>query len=163
MRALLGALLALLAAAPAAQATFPGRNGRIAVSDDTIIVLKPNGRAGHRIAEPRTFAPRWSPDGRRIAFVVPEGSRYVVRIANADGSDPRTVPLPFSALDPAWSPDGRRLLVTRTTGPRDARRDVYRVDPDGSALERLVANALEASWSPDGKRIAYITVAGDGC
>ncbi len=50
--------------------------------------------------------PRWSPDGRRLAFVT--GGQ--VWTMNADGSDPKQLTnISTGAADPVWSPDGRML------------------------------------------------------
>src|ERR1051325_9421605 len=49
-------------------------------------------------------APRWSPDGRRLAYT----SGGQVWTMNADGSDPKQVTnISTGAGDPVWSPDGR--------------------------------------------------------
>jgi hypothetical protein len=76
------ALVALVAAAPA-QATFTGSNGRIAftwsrggVSDTGpgahlvgIVSVRPDG-SGRRLIVPGGTEPRYSPAGRRIAFML---------------------------------------------------------------------------------------------
>ena len=56
---------------------------------------------------------KWTPDGRAIAFVEPEGTN--VWLQPIDGSAPRQF-THFSdrQIDAiAWSPDGRRLAVSR--------------------------------------------------
>ncbi len=56
-------------------------------------------------------SPRWSPDGRQIAFVRTRDKKTQVWLAAADGGEPRALTsLPegsFSEL--CWSPDGRSL------------------------------------------------------
>jgi len=90
-----------------------------------------------RLGDDREAAsgPRWSPDGKRVAFfgrgTESEGSGLMV--ANADGSNavflaPVTStnhPLPSSGDRLAWSPDGARLaFVSATPGPEaDANGD----------------------------------------
>ncbi|MGH9160262.1 MAG: CehA/McbA family metallohydrolase, partial [Vicinamibacteraceae bacterium] len=63
-------------------------------------------------------APRWSPDGTRIAFLAPTNDgETAITIANADGADVRTVatmasgnhPLPRVGETLAWSPEGKRI------------------------------------------------------
>jgi dipeptidyl aminopeptidase/acylaminoacyl peptidase len=72
-------------------------------------------------------APRWSPDGRRLAFMgrTGEGKSGIV-LANADGTgiEPLTDvagsnhPLPQVGERLAWSPDGRRIaFVSAMPGP----------------------------------------------
>ena len=58
------------------------------------------------------YSPAWSPDGRRIAFVVRgEGDETRIHVINADGSgwmDVTDHPR-YSDREPVWSPDGKRL------------------------------------------------------
>ena len=78
-------------------------------------------------------SPRWSPDGRAIAFVGRVGDSSGVAIANADGSDIRFIAsvkgtnhvLPSVGERLSWSPDGHRLaFISSTPGPEsDANGD----------------------------------------
>lgn len=78
-------------------------------------------------------SPRWSPDGRAIAFFGRVGDSSGVAIANADGSDIRFIAsvkgtnhvLPSVGERLSWSPDGRRLaFISSTPGPEvDANGD----------------------------------------
>ncbi len=95
---------------------------------------------GHRVLHVG-YAPAWSPDGARLAYV----TRGDLWVADADGSHGAL--LVRRASDPDWAPDGRRLAFTR----EDA---VWVVRADGLSERRLVRGAHPA-WSPDGLRIAY--------
>jgi Tol biopolymer transport system component len=57
---------------------------------------------------------------------------------------------------PRWSPDGRRIAFHSNRG---GKMDIWLINPDGSALERLTYEQAPAVyfpvWSPDGKRLAY--------
>ena len=71
----LAAAAMLVAVAPSALATFPGRNGLIAFYSDTdagaqIFTVRPNGHDLRQIThvDGDAVRPDWSPDGRRIAF-----------------------------------------------------------------------------------------------
>ena len=116
-RIVLLALAALAVAAPAAEATYPGREGRIAFAPGnfdrghrSIFTVQPSGR-DRRVLVPDGIHARWSADGRALAYTTDEGT-YV---ADADGSDARRVSgdrEPF-----ALSPDGRTIVVSRVTQP----------------------------------------------
>ncbi|HEX8100980.1 MAG TPA: hypothetical protein VF533_00065 [Solirubrobacteraceae bacterium] len=170
LRFLAGAL-ALLALAPAAQAAYPGANGRIVYSggdladatgagDTSYIATRtPAGKrmrvlrscAGSDPGCEREVSPTYSPDGRWIAFV--SGPRLAVM--RADGRDVRVLP-PLTASDgaPSWSPDGRRLAF-EGRGEPEARREVYTVGADGAGLERVTSRGgFSPVWSARGE-IAY--------
>jgi dipeptidyl aminopeptidase/acylaminoacyl peptidase len=76
-------------------------------------------------ARPLTFgmkdrAPRWSPDGRTLAFVrTPEGEKdgelWVLPMGGGEAR--RLVKLAGGVGSPAWSPDGKRLAFTTGHNP----------------------------------------------
>ncbi len=100
---------------------------------------------------------RWSPDGRRIAFLTwhwvpcwgcPAAS--VVHIVNADGSTHLTL---GPGYRPEWSPDGRRLAYSTGTGAI-AVVDVALGDPPSIVSPPQVLGSSPV-WSPDGRYIAF--------
>src|SRR3954468_14530092 len=95
-------ILAAAAAAPSAYATFPGENGRIAYVNfyappgthfvgGTVFSITPLGTNPLEIAGNLDFAPRWSPDGSRLAleFEPPNmsGVGEDIAVVDADGSN----------------------------------------------------------------------------
>jgi dipeptidyl aminopeptidase/acylaminoacyl peptidase len=78
-------------------------------------------------------SPRWSPDGKSIAFLGRVGDSSGVAIADADGTDSRFIAgvrgtnhvLPSVGERIAWSPDGKQIaFVSSTPGPEvDANGD----------------------------------------
>jgi Tol biopolymer transport system component len=110
------------------------------------------------------LSPRWSPDGRQIAFSR-AGSLFVM---NSDGANVRQIteaepeataaPCKAGAFFGGWSPDGTRLTfyaasVTRSQG------QICTIASDGSDLQVVVSEPpayhVEPSWSPDGQWIVY--------
>jgi dipeptidyl aminopeptidase/acylaminoacyl peptidase len=111
---------------------------------------------------PQFASPRWSPDGKRIAYVVTradlEKSAYDsdVWLIDADGRNDRQLTRSKSAdFRPRWSPDGSTIAFL---SDRDGNNDLY-VLPVAGGEARSLVNAptpiREFEWSADGTRIAF--------
>jgi Tol biopolymer transport system component len=103
--------------------------------------------------------PELSPDGRRLAFAAwSPGDRFLVFVANADGSNP--VALATGAGlhqgSPAWSPDGRRIALD--AGRPGKTGVIFAVDSDGGAARQLTdspGDAARPTWSHDGRWVYF--------
>jgi Tol biopolymer transport system component len=167
------AAAAVLALAVPAEATFPGRNGRIALtavqpgnepeeaSHAHILSIRPDGSGARLLAGPAAEHPAYRPDGHVIAFSRFRNVRapsstfdYVYRVRDtgiflmrSDGTGKRRlVPGPYS--DPDWSPDGVGLVFTRTRRPRGI------VTWRPGSLRR-VSDGFSPAWSPTGELIVF--------
>ncbi|MEA3150901.1 MAG: hypothetical protein QOD56_1840, partial [Gammaproteobacteria bacterium] len=60
-----------------------------------------------------TEKPRWSPDGRYLAFlIVPEGAdQHQIKLLDRRGGEARPLTMAGVISDYAWSPDGKRLVM----------------------------------------------------
>lgn len=114
------------------------------------------------------YHPRFSPDGKRIAFISDRAGQANLWIMNADGSDVKPVFLdPVSRMvSPAWMPDGSAILAVRefptySMHRRSARIWRFPVDRPEEAAEQLVGakSGFQAYWpspSPDGKSFYFM-------
>ena len=110
--------------------------------------------------------PRWSPDGREIAFLTGNGAEFFfyvnthIAVIPASGGEPRIVTAKFDE-DPNlidWGPDGIYFgAFMKCMG------HVFRVDPKTSVIERISGPdaylVLDASFTPDHKLLAAVGAA----
>lgn len=110
--------------------------------------------------------PRWSPDGRTIAFISNrDGDRDNVFVTDTSGGDARQLTdLDDIVGEIAWRPDGRSIAFSAGVGLHDF---VGLVDLDGR-MEKIVAFPDSESsiggevgrprpWSPDGRELAFVS------
>lgn len=171
-------IVAAVGAAPAAQATFSGENGRIFyvtgayTTFSTVRSVCPDGTNARVVVSPATF-PSPSPDGTRIAYnnLVATGNSLFddgIWVANADGSDPVQIATnTLSPTRPTWSPDGTKLtfrqfvyypaLGTSVMQPVVADVATKVVTPLLSSFTYSIETAQTATnvWSPDGTHIYF--------
>jgi TolB protein len=168
--------VAAAGAQPAAVSPFPGGlSGTIAFQSDARSASNPNGRvrlytinlANGAIAALGTGGdwddeqPRWSPDGRRVAFKSNRGGSYNLYVMNADGSN--VVRLTNHAAndhDPTWVPDGESLVFSSDRDRGTARNDLYRLWLNDGRVDRLTTYfegyAIMPAVSPDGNWVAFV-------
>lgn len=109
-----------------------------------------------------TGTPRWTPDGRHIAFDSrPEGSSDIY-VIDAEGGTPRRVTTDNSQeVMPSWSRDGRWIYFTSNRG---GSFEIWKVPPQGGELVQVTKNnGFYAFESSDGKSLFYsksVTVGG---
>ena len=105
-------------------------------------------------AGPRDTAPRWSPDGRTLAFVRAPGEkdRPQIHLLSMSGGEARKLTdLPRGAGAPEWSPDGKTIAFTSTTNDQDlaekkgapkSAADLEKKERDERSKPRVVTRAI---------------------
>ena len=101
--------------------------------------------------------PRYSPDGRRVAFVSTRSGSYELWTSDAEGANPvRLTHFEGPTVGaPRWSADGQHLVFEAR--PEGA-ADLYVIDAQGGASRRFTQEAADemlGSWSHDGRWIYY--------
>ena len=106
--------------------------------------------------------PRWSPDGKTIAFAANYGAqarRTAVWTIPSAGGDEK-----FLAIGafPAWSPDGKEIAFTnelRRLGEASPHRAIISIIPASGGEPREIMNFHGElgglDWSPDGRHIVF--------
>jgi serine/threonine-protein kinase len=102
-------------------------------------------------------APRFSPDGKRLAFAITGSQREDIWVKDLDRDTPSRLSfLPDNNRWPVWTPDGKNIVFESNN---QAAPGLYWVRSDGSGgAQRLTDGKLQEtpySFSPDGKRLAF--------
>lgn len=151
---------------------FPATNGSEIVfsyGGDLYSVPVTGGTASRLTShEGNEIFPRFSPDGRTVAFTGQyDGNTEVYTIPSTGGVPERLTFTATNARDDlgdrmgpnnivvTWSPDGKEILFRNRTGDGFT-GNLWEVSPQGGMPSKLpLPEGGFASWSPDGKRLAY--------
>jgi TolB protein len=147
-----------------AEATFPGKPGKIAYSgvdtgtgnDDEIYTIKPGGGGKFNVTDNvrDDIEASYSPSGKRIAYAGYDGTDYELYTINATGGG--RVQLTDNNTDddaPAYSPSGKKIVYSSYDGTD---YELYKINAGGGGKVQLTDNNMDdySSYSPDGKKIA---------
>lgn len=103
------------------------------------------------------FAPQFSPDGKRIAFVSGRSGNTEIWVCGSDGSSPVQL-TSFrgpQVSTPRWSPDGGRIAFDSDA---EGGWDIWMIGANGGKSVRMTthpANDGNPSWSRDGRWIYF--------
>ncbi len=122
---------------------------------NAVFVMQADGKRARQLARVDENSchgyPRWSHDGKRVAFevlVVGTKVRKHYRI-NADGTDLKEL---GTHSMPDWSPDDKQLVSQRFLGGNNS-PEIFVQNSDGEGAE-LIARGRSPRWSPDGGKLA---------
>ena len=121
-----------------------------------------DGENQRRVTVGKTLniAPRWSPDGRSIAYTSYRRGGANLFISNIFQGTLEEVTKGDKVGEnwlPAWAPDGTRLAFSTT---RDGNPEIYVVNRDGSNTRRITNHPgihITPTWSPSGTQIAFVS------
>ena len=107
--------------------------------------------------ESSDFDPKFSPDGKKIAFTSLRDGYSQIYCMNADGSNIERLTDGIMDVMGSWSLDGKRIVFT---SGRSGTYDVYVMNADGSHVKRLTDHEGDDGWpvfSPDGQKIMFVS------
>jgi Tol biopolymer transport system component len=115
---------------------------------------------------PTVYAPRISPDGKRVAFETrdpsgPDGPRlWTADLSNVAGR--KVLPLVAGAINwaPMWTPDGERLVFIVSSMDRPDAVYWRRADGNGAA-EHLIDTRAAEGWVAGGAQMRFLTLKGN--
>jgi dipeptidyl aminopeptidase/acylaminoacyl peptidase len=159
----------------------PGEDGQ-----PQLWTVNADGSGAKQVTSLNAYAarPRWSRDGKLIAFLHIEGgtgggplkaaptqtgvvdtafhNQRISVLDVASGQVRDVSPANLHVYDFDWSPDGQSFVVTAAPGPGDNNwwiAQIYRIEiakGEGTAIYKPSLQVAVPRWSPDGKSIAFI-------
>ncbi len=116
----------------------------------------------------RDHNPRWSPDGRWIAFLSDRTGEVQLWVIPADGGEARPLTrLPGGAAEPCWAPDSRRVVFVSRVGfdPLDAEPDREKAKRKRQNRVRVITRLRykldgEGLWDGKWKQLFVVDLAG---
>jgi len=140
----------------------------VSLPEQTLWTSKLDGSQRLQLSYPplRASWPRWSPDGKQIAFVgIPPGQKAKMCTVSTDGGTPREM-IPEDTenqWDPNWSPDGTRIVFggayydpSPTIRILDVKTRQISTVPGSKGL-------FSPRWSPDGRYVKAQTCDSHSC
>ncbi len=105
----------------------------------------------------RESNPKFSPDGKLIAFTGEYDGNPDVYVMNTDGGDIKRITF-HPGMDEVigWNPLKNKIMFISGRQSTSRYNKMFLVSPDGTGLEEMIMyDAARGSFSPDGSKIAY--------
>lgn len=102
----------------------------------------------------RDHSPRWSPDGRHLAFVSNRGEKNQLFVAPLDGGEPRQLTdAPHGVSQPAWSPDGTQIAYSARVGEHKEDKEKSPAEKNAPKVIRELRYKLDGIGFFDERRL----------
>jgi tricorn protease len=144
--ALAGALVVLVAAAEAmaaqAYVRYPDIHGDhiVFAAESDLWITSDRGGDCRRLTSHLgvEYFPRFSPDGRQVAFTGEYDGNFDVYVVSVEGGEPRRLTWhPYGDEVLGWTPDGRHVLFRSTRQQPNGEWEIYSVPVEGGEAEKL--------------------------
>jgi Tol biopolymer transport system component len=166
---LMACAVVVLVVSEKAEATFPGKNGRIAYTDwdggkdYEIYTINPDGSGKTQLTHNNTddLDPAYSPDGKKIVYVASDGNDSEIYTIKVGGGDKFQVTnndkYDFS---PTYSPSGKKIAYECSDGNESVSADIEicTINVRGRGKFKVTNNYTDdyhPDYSPNGNRIVY--------
>jgi len=131
----------------------------VAYPDNTLWRCRADGSDRQQLtyAPAEAHLPRWSPDGKQIAFISKRNGRWKIFLLSvADGTAKELLPQDnYDEADPVFSADSTKLAF----GPVESVREIEVVDLKTAEMKPVSGSKglFSPRWSPDGRYLAALT------
>ena len=145
--------------------TFVYLSGKAALASWPISWVDSSGKTLPLHAPPGPYnTPRFSPDGKRLAFAMGNSKGSDIWVKDLDRDTPSRLSfLPGTNDNPVWTPDGKNIVFRSQNA---AAPGLYVIRSDGSGEAKRLTEGkppeFPNSFSPDGKRLAFSQVGNGG-
>jgi dipeptidyl aminopeptidase/acylaminoacyl peptidase len=102
----------------------------------------------------RDHSPRWSPDGKYLAFVSDRGEKSQVFLAPLDGGEARQLThAKWGISQPAWSPDGKQIAYAARTGDYKEPKERKGIEKNAPRIIRDLRYKMDGIGFYDSRRL----------